>query len=58
VDAIFGTCTVWHILTNDVDYTDPGDEHFLTRTNRDRQTRRLIIQLHQPGYQVRLEPAA
>jgi transposase len=49
---------VWHILTNDVGHTDLGAEHFLTHTNHDRQTRRLLTQLHQLGYQVRLEPAA
>jgi transposase len=48
---------IWHMLTNDVDYTDLAANPPLTDTNRDRQTRRLLTHLHQLGYRVRLEPA-
>jgi transposase len=48
---------IWHMLTHAVDYTDPRVNQPVTPTNRDRQTRRLLSQLHQLGYRVRLEPA-
>lgn len=47
---------VWHMITNDVDYTDLGPAYFLTRTDPDRQARRLIGQLHQLGHHVDLHP--
>jgi len=46
----------WHMLTNDVPYHDLGGDYFLERTARTRQTRRLVSQLTQLGYQVILNP--
>jgi transposase len=48
---------VWHIIGSDVEYRDLGPLHFLTRVDRPRQTRRLVTQLQQLGYLVRLDPA-
>jgi transposase len=48
---------IWHMLTHDVDYTDLAASQGLTHIDHDRQTRRLLTQLHQLGYRVRLEPA-
>jgi transposase len=48
---------VWHLISNDVDYTDLGATYFLTRTDPARQARRLVGQLHQLGYQTTLNPA-
>ncbi|MGW2818998.1 IS110 family transposase [Streptomyces sp. NPDC001415] len=48
--------SVWHMFTNDIDYTDLGGDYFLHRTGRARQTRRLVRQLNQLGYQVVLQP--
>ncbi|MDQ4025564.1 MAG: transposase, partial [Actinomycetota bacterium] len=47
---------IWHMLTHDLEYADLGGDYFLHRTGRARQTRRLISQLHQLGYQVTLQP--
>ncbi|MDQ0938397.1 transposase [Streptomyces sp. V1I1] len=47
---------VWHMLTPDVEYADLGGDHFLQRTGKTRATRRLVSQLNQLGYQVRLQP--
>lgn len=48
---------IWHMLTHDVAYGDLGGDYFLHRTGRTRQTRRLVSQLNQLGYQVTLHPA-
>jgi transposase len=50
---------VWVMLTRDVAYHDLGAEHFIERLGthgKARQTRRLIDQLNQLGYQVTLQP--
>ncbi|MFE0063479.1 hypothetical protein [Streptomyces sp. NPDC059003] len=49
---------VWHMLTNYVEYADPGGEYLLQRTGKARATRRLVGQLNQLGYQVSLQPVA
>ncbi|WP_019065462.1 IS110 family transposase [Streptomyces prunicolor] len=46
---------VWHMFTPDTDYADLGGHYFIERTGRARQTRRLISQLNQLGYQVTLQ---
>ncbi|MFJ9121312.1 IS110 family transposase [Streptomyces sp. NPDC102394] len=48
--------SVWHMFTNDVEYADLGGDYFLHRVGRARQTRRLVSQLNQLGYQVVLQP--
>lgn len=47
--------SIWHMLTNDAEYTDLGADYFLQRTGRTRQTRRLVSQLNMLGYQVSLQ---
>ena len=50
---------VWIMLTRDVAYHDLGAEHFVERLNpnaKAKQTRRLIDQLHQLGYNVTVHP--
>lgn len=50
---------VWIMLTRDVPYHDLGPDHFIQALNergKTRQTRRLIEQLNQLGYQVALHP--
>ena len=50
---------VWAMLSRDVAYHDLGRDHFVERLNphaKARQTRRLIDQLHQLGYQVTVQP--
>jgi transposase len=49
--------SVWHMFTNDDEYHDLGGDHFLERTGKTRQTRRLVSQLNQLGFQVTLQPA-
>ncbi|MEU1276559.1 IS110 family transposase [Streptomyces sp. NPDC005799] len=46
---------MWHMLVHDVEYADLGGQYFLERTGRARQTRRLVSQLNQLGYQVTLQ---
>jgi hypothetical protein len=51
---------VWIMLTRDIAYHDLGPDHFTERLNpyaKARQTRRLIDQLHQLGYNVTVQPA-
>lgn len=45
----------WHMFTHDIEYHDLGGDHFLERTGKTRQTRRLVSQLNQLGYQVTLQ---
>jgi transposase len=47
----------WHMINNEMDYQDLGPAHFVTRIDPVRQTRRLVHQLNQLGYQVQLNPA-
>lgn len=49
--------SVWHMFTRDTAYADLGGQYFLERTGRARQTRRLVSQLNQLGYQVTLQQA-
>ncbi|MGW7614067.1 IS110 family transposase [Streptomyces sp. NPDC054766] len=49
--------SIWHMLTNDAEYTDLGADYFLQRTGRTRQTRRLVSRLNMLGYQVSLQSA-
>ena len=46
---------VWHMFTHDTEYTDLGGQYFLEHTSRARQTRCLVSQLNQLGYQVTLQ---
>ncbi|MFJ7911409.1 IS110 family transposase [Kitasatospora sp. NPDC096204] len=46
---------VWHMFTHDIEYHDLGGDYFLERTGKTRQTRRLVSQLNQLGYQVTLQ---
>ncbi len=46
---------VWHMFTHDAEYADLGGQYFVERTGRARQTRRLVSQLNQLGYQVTLQ---
>jgi transposase len=48
----------WHVIHDDVSYQELGALHFLTHVDPARQTRRLITQLQQLGYQVQLSPAS
>jgi transposase len=47
--------SVWHMFTRDAAYADLGGQYFIERTGRARQTRRLVSQLNQLGYQVTLQ---
>lgn len=47
---------VWHMLTTDTTYADPGGDYF-TRRNPDRAKTRALDQLRQLGYDVTLSPA-
>jgi hypothetical protein len=47
---------VWHMFTHDTNYHDLGGDYFIERTGKTRQTRRLVSQLTQLGYQVTLQP--
>jgi transposase len=47
---------VWHMFTHDAEYHDLGGDYFLERTGKTRQTRRLVSQLNQLGFQVTLQP--
>lgn len=48
---------VWHLLTHDCEYVDLGSR-YLQERDRDHIQRRLIKQLQDFGYTVKLEPAA
>ncbi len=47
---------IWHMFTSDVEYHDLGGDYFVERTGKARQTRRLVGQLNQLGFQVTLQP--
>ena len=49
--------SVWHILTNDVDYHDLGADYFDQRTNSANETRRLVRRLEALGHTVTITPA-
>ena len=46
---------IWHMLTNDVSYTDLGGDYY-TRRNLDPTKQRALAQLRQLGYDVTLNP--
>ena len=48
---------IWHMMTNDVPYADPGG-NFYARRNPDKAKNRAIDQLRQLGYDVTLSPRA
>jgi transposase len=48
----------WHLLTTGEVFTDLGEDYFLSRHDKQHQTRRLISQLEKLGYTVELSPAA
>ena len=49
---------IWHMLNENVPYTDLGVDYLARNDNPDRRRRHLINQLEQLGYQVELHPAA
>jgi len=46
---------VWHMLTNDVDYTDLGGDYF-ARLDPERAMRRIVRQANTLGFTVRFDP--
>jgi hypothetical protein len=48
----------WHVIHDETSYQELGALHFLTHMDPARQTRRLVGQLQQLGYQVQLSPAS
>ena len=46
---------VWHMLTNDVEYTDLGGDYF-TRLDPERAMRRIVRQANALGFTVRFDP--
>jgi len=46
---------VWHMLTNDVDYTDLGGDYF-ARLDPQRAMRRIVRQANILGFTVRFDP--
>ena len=49
---------IWHMLNENVPYTDLGVDYLARNDNPDRRRRHLINQLQQLGYKVELTPAA
>ena len=49
---------IWHMLTTGEVFADLGEDYFLSRHDKQRQTRRLISQLEKLGYTVQLTTAA
>ena len=49
--------SVWHILTNDVDYDDLGADYFHQRYDTAHETRRLVRRLEALGNTVTITPA-
>jgi transposase len=49
---------VWHLLNNDVDYTDLGADYYTRRDNPDTRKNRLLHQLRELGYDAELTPLA
>ena len=48
---------IWHMITADVLYGDPGGDYF-TRLNPEKAKNRALDQLRKMGYSVTLEPLA
>ena len=49
---------VWHVLHDEVAYTDLGADYYTQRDNPDMQKARLVRQLKELGYDVEISPAA
>ena len=49
---------VWHVLHNDVDYTDLGVDYYTHRDNPDARKNHLLRQLRDLGYDAELTPLA
>jgi transposase len=47
----------WHLLNNETDYTDLGNDFYARHDNPDARKARLLRQLHDLGYHVDLSPA-
>lgn len=50
--------SVWHMLTNDVDYHDLGGDWFARHVNDDHRRDQAVRNLHDLGYQVTLDKVA
>ncbi len=48
----------WHMLTTGELFTDPGEDYYSTRHDKEHQARRLASQLEKLGYTVQLTSAA
>ena len=48
---------IWHMITADVPYGDPGGDYF-THLNPEKAKNRALDQLRKMGYSVTLEPLA
>ena len=48
---------IWHMLSTGECFHDLGDDYFQRRRDPERETRRLISQLEQLGFQVALTPS-
>lgn len=48
---------IWHMLTTGEVFADLGEDYFISRHDKERQTRRLISQLEKLGYTVELTAA-
>ena len=49
---------VWHLLHDNVDYSDLGPHHFDRFSDNEAHARRLVRQLEKLGHRVTLQPAA
>jgi hypothetical protein len=49
---------VWHILHDEIPYTELGADYYEQRNNPDAQKARLVRQLKELGYDVEISPAA
>ena len=49
---------VWHVLRDQVEYTDLGADYYTQRDNPDIQKARLVRHLRELGYDVEITPAA
>ena len=50
--------SIWHMLSNDVDYQDLGGDWFTRHVNDDYRRDQAVRNLHDLGYQVTLDKAA
>lgn len=49
---------VWHVLHDQIDYSDLGGDYFKRRQDPVRMTRQLVHRLEELGHRVELTPAA